>query len=185
MDALSSSRGGPPPTHITLLSPPGDLRRGVGMAGEVSVVQRIKSLVDFQIELFRSSKSFVDAQTFISERPEVLVNSLVEHIRYLFGVKTLQGVIPRMNEVYLFSEEMCNFISNSREMMKMSHVPDATVLTEIYRRIEKCDPVKVPTRKEHLDQDTEITEEPSSSSSVISDFVDDGDDADDNYYLGS
>lgn len=119
-----------------------------GAGSDVSAVQKIKSLVDCQLEMFRSSKSFVDAQTFISERPEVLVNSIIEHIRYLFGIKSLQGTIPRMNEVYLFSEEMSNFISNARHILKMSNLPDATVITEIYQRIKNVEPAKAETTQD-------------------------------------
>jgi hypothetical protein len=182
MDSLQQR----PPTRPSLLDPPGDFERGIDMrsggapakwsggpGSEVSVIQKIRSLVDFQIELFRSSKSFVDAQTFISERPEVLVNSLVEHIRYLFGVKTLQGMIPRMNEVYLFSEEMCNFINNCRQMMKMSNLPDATVLTEIYRRIKTGEPAKKPAQGEEEGGGEDGTLASSTGTSVVSDFVDD------------
>lgn len=179
-----ATTGTSPPTHASVLDRPGDFQKNIDMRGgqrpakwtgegaetglEVSALQKIKSLVDFQVELFRSSKSFVDAQSFISERPEVLVNSLIEHIRYLFGVKTLQGMIPRMNEVYLFSEEMCNFINNARQMMKMSNLPDATVLTEIYRRIKSAERVKKVGR----DSDDDPADS-ADDSSTISKFIDD------------
>ena len=175
MDSLENK----PPVRKSLIESPVNFERCIDMGGdmpakwsggpgsEISAIQKIKSLVDFQIELFRSSKSFVDAQTFISERPEVLVNSLIEHIRYLFGVKSLQGIIPRMNEVYLFSEEMCNFINNARKMMRMKNLPDATVLTEIYRRIESQEPKK-PAKNEDDILST-------SQSSVISKFFDEND----------
>jgi hypothetical protein len=173
-----------PPVRPSLLDSPADFERNIDMKGgkmpakwsggpgsEVSALQKIKSLVDFQVELFRSSKSFVDAQTFISERPEVLVNSLVEHIRYLFGIKSLQGMIPRMNEVYLFSEEMGNFINNSRQMMQMTNLPDATVLTEIYRRIKLGGAANKPAEDDDSD-----SLDPTEASSMVSDFVDDSSD---------
>ena len=183
---------------VSMLASSGELGRSIDMStgafpakwsggpgSEVSVIQKIKSLVDFQIELFRSSKSFVDAQTFISERPEVLVNTLVEHIRYLFGVKTLQGMLPRMNEVYLFSEEMCNFINNAREMMDMMNLPDATVLTEIYRRIKSTKPVKKSGVGDDSDDESDAplalsSASDSASVSVVSAFFDD---ASDDYLL--
>lgn len=179
-------RAGAGSGSVSVLSSSGELGRAIDMSNgampakwaggagsEKSVLQKIRSLVDFQMELFRSSKSFVDAQTFISERPEVLVNTLVEHIRYLFGIKTLQGMLPRMNEVYLFSEEMCNFISNARQMMNMSNLPDATVLTEIYRRIKSGEPAKKPV--EEVEDETLAS---SSAVSVVSEFVDDDDSVD-------
>lgn len=97
---------------------------------------KIRSLIEFQEEIFRHSQNYSDAQKFMNERPEVLVNSLMGHILYLFGIRNLQGVIPRMNEVYLFTEEMGNFMTNVRQMLNMKTMPDATVLTEIYGRIK-------------------------------------------------
>jgi hypothetical protein len=99
---------------------------------------KIRSLVEFQEEIFRHSHNYTDAQKFMNERPEVLVNSLMGHILYLFGIRSLQGVIPRMNEVYLFTEEMGNFMANVRQMLNMKTMPDATVLTEIYGRIKQA-----------------------------------------------
>ena len=112
---------------------------GMGSTSHVhcdEALVKIRSLIEFQEEVMRHTQNYSDAQKYINERPEVLINSLMAHIQYLFGISTLQGVIPRMNEVYLFTEEMSNFMSNVRQMLHMKSMPDATVLTEIYGRIK-------------------------------------------------
>jgi hypothetical protein len=98
---------------------------------------RIKSLIEFQKEIFASAKNWDSAERYLVERPEVVVNSIVEHIQYLFGVNRLEGLIPKLNEVYLFTEEMTNFLMSLREMVDMRGAPDATVITEIYRIVQQ------------------------------------------------
>mmetsp|Transcript_9391 Transcript_9391/g.14152 ORF Transcript_9391/g.14152 Transcript_9391/m.14152 type:complete len:824 (+) Transcript_9391:73-2544(+) len=110
-------------------------------------IVKIQSLIDFQDEIFRSAQNYVSAQKFISERPDVMVNSLVSHVMYLFGVKSLRGFIPRMNEVYLFTQEMCNFMTTLRTFYKMKTSPGATVITETYRRVKVDTPEEQAGRR--------------------------------------
>jgi hypothetical protein len=114
---------------------------GAGAGGEVisnqDIFLRIKSLIEFQREVFASAKNWDSAERYLVERPEVVINSIVEHIQYLFGVNRLEGLIPKLNEVYLFTEEMANFLISLREMVDMKGVPDATVITEIYRIVQQ------------------------------------------------
>lgn len=100
-------------------------------------VEEVHRLVSFQHDMFHSSKCYQDARDFISERPDVMVNSLLSHIQYLFGIHSLEGLLPKMNEVYLFTEEMRNFLTNLRNILSMHHVPEATIITEIYHRMQK------------------------------------------------
>lgn len=100
------------------------------------ILLRIKSLIDFQRDIFSQSKNWEAAERYLVERPEIVVNGILEHIKYLFGVNRLEGLIPKLNEIYLFSEEMSNFMMNLREMLKLKSDPDATVITEVYRLVE-------------------------------------------------
>jgi hypothetical protein len=47
-------------------------------------------------------QSLIYAQDYIRDRPEILVNRIVGHLQYLFEIKTLDGVLPRMNQVSLY-----------------------------------------------------------------------------------
>lgn len=44
-------------------------------------------------------QSLIYAENYILDRPEILVNRIVGHIQYLFEIKTLDGVLPRLNQV--------------------------------------------------------------------------------------
>jgi hypothetical protein len=101
------------------------------------ILFRIKSLIEFQKEIFTSSKNWESAERYLVERPEVVVNSILEHIQYLFGVNKLEGLIPKLNEIYLFTEEMSNFLISLRKILEMKTAPDATVITEVYRIVQE------------------------------------------------
>ena len=99
-------------------------------------LEKIGNLIDFQAEIFQNKEFYNNAEKFVSTRPDVLVNSIIVHLQYLFGVTSLDGVIPRMNQVYLFAEEMRNFMVRMRDLLHMETLADATVLTEIQRRVQ-------------------------------------------------
>jgi hypothetical protein len=71
--------------------------------GPEATVDVLRDLVDFQIEVLRHKNSFRAAEEFIREHPETMVTRLVGHTQYLFDIKQLEGFLPRMNQVYLFT----------------------------------------------------------------------------------
>ena len=52
------------------------------------VIEIIRELIDFQIEVFNYKKSLLAAEEYIKENPEVLINRLVSHLKYLFGISS-------------------------------------------------------------------------------------------------
>lgn len=111
-----------------------------------SSIRILRELVDFQAEVMHNKQSLLRAEEFVREQPEILVNRIVSHIQYLFEAKTLEGVLPRMNQVYLFTEEMRNFLATARAIVGSSGivgmrgsgsgaVPNSVLLAEIERRL--------------------------------------------------
>jgi len=44
-------------------------------------------------------QSLVYAEDYIRDKPEMMVNHVVQHIQYLFEIKALSGVLPRLNQI--------------------------------------------------------------------------------------
>ncbi len=86
-------------------------------------------------------QSLLYAENYILDRPEILVNRIIGHIQYLFEIKSLDGVLPRLNQVYLFVEEMRNFLKASRALVDTKgHSTEAMInnsmlLAEILRKL--------------------------------------------------
>lgn len=99
------------------------------------VIDLISDLINFQLESFQNTQSYQTASDFIAQNPEKMVNRLLAHLQYVFDVKDLQGLVPRMNQVYLSLEESKNFISSLRQSLNMKDAQNAVVITETIRRI--------------------------------------------------
>ncbi|OQR97250.1 hypothetical protein ACHHYP_12345 [Achlya hypogyna] len=74
-----------------------DLRRALATVDE---------LVEFETHFLQEKEMYAHALQNVESRPDVLVNKMVQHFRHLFGVKSMEGVFPKINEVYLFVNKM-------------------------------------------------------------------------------
>jgi hypothetical protein len=106
------------------------------------VLELVRDLVDFQAEVMHHDQSLIYAEDYIRDRPEIVVNRIVSHIQYLFEVKALDGVLPRLNQVYLFVEEMRNFLTTVRSILHAKPgfaneavVSNAALLIEVQRML--------------------------------------------------
>jgi hypothetical protein len=106
------------------------------------IFEMVRDLVDFQVEVMHHDQSLIYAEDYIRDRPEILVNRIVGHIQYLFEIKTLDGVLPRMNQIYLFVEEMRTFLAAVRAMVQSKSefanspaVTNSMLLAEVQRRL--------------------------------------------------
>jgi hypothetical protein len=93
----------------------------------------LRECINFEVEVMRNKKSYRAADDYIRDFPDQMVSKHLSHVCYLFNVPNLEGLIPRMNQVYLFSEQMNNFLNSVRHSLSMRGAPDATVLVEIQR----------------------------------------------------
>ncbi len=60
------------------------------------------------------------------------INRVVRHFQLLFGVTTIEGCLPKLNEVYRFSSETQTFLRTCGDMLNMSSNSN----TAIMRRLE-------------------------------------------------
>ena len=94
-----------------------------GMTASMSDEQALRAVRDL-VELEKSVMSREDlhmnAEEVVQKNPDLFVNRVVLHFRYLFGVKHMEGVFPKMNEVYLFVNEMSAFVRELRSMFGVS-----------------------------------------------------------------
>lgn len=91
----------------------------------------IKELCDFQINALKNNRSFKAGDEYLKAKPDELVSQLMNHILYIFDIKELQGVLPKMNQLYIFIEEQRNFLSSMRDLLALKGASDHTVLSTI------------------------------------------------------
>jgi len=82
-----------------------------------SVIQHIRELIDVQLELLHVNPTMQGIDKYIQSRPDIFVNGVVNHLRYLFKIHDLQEVVPALNELYLFHQEVNNFLISLRQIV--------------------------------------------------------------------
>ncbi|CAN0441061.1 unnamed protein product, partial [Hapterophycus canaliculatus] len=61
------------------------------------------------------------------------VNRVVQHFQLLFGVSSVGGCLPKLNEVYRFSSETHTFLRTCGDLLDM---PETTSPEAVMRRLE-------------------------------------------------
>ena len=101
-------------------------------------LELIRDMCDFQVEIMKHNKSFQSAEKYIHDHPEQLTSRLISHLQYLFQVSALEGLLPRLNQVYIFHEEMKNFLSVMREVLGLpASSSDTILLAEIQNHVTR------------------------------------------------
>eukprot|EP00742_Colponemidia_sp_Colp-10_P014897 GILJ01016970.1.p1 GENE.GILJ01016970.1~~GILJ01016970.1.p1 ORF type:complete len:1020 (-),score=191.78 GILJ01016970.1:192-3215(-) len=81
------------------------------------MVAAVQELVSIETRLLGNKEAFDMAEGFLKDRPDIVINKIVSHFQRLFEVKSLDGILPKMNEIFLFSNEMINFLKVLRAML--------------------------------------------------------------------
>merc|ERR1719461_2466303 len=76
------------------------------------IVKQIEELVESEEYLLNSKQCFSKAQNCLTSKPEELCNRIIRHFQHIFSIKHIEGVFPKMNQIYLELNEMKNLIKN-------------------------------------------------------------------------
>ncbi|CAM9146579.1 unnamed protein product [Ectocarpus fasciculatus] len=92
----------------------------------------IQHLVDFERRSLQEMHLNEQADRSIKDDPSP-VNRVVQHFQLLFGVSSLGGCLPKLNELYRFSSETKTFLRTCGDLINM---PEASGSEAIMRRLE-------------------------------------------------
>lgn len=129
---------------------------------EEQALRAIRDLVELEKSVMAREDLYRNAEEVVSKNPDLFVNRVVLHFRYLFGVKHMEGVFPKMNEVYLFVNEMNAFIRELRSMFGIkSSMPTASVvkmMLEVASELEKTNQLAAMGAGEEVGEEEEELE---------------------------
>eukprot|EP00741_Cyanophora_paradoxa_P001245 tig00000473_g1202.t1 len=77
----------------------------------------VRELVQVERVALASKDTMKHAATFLHDEPEAAVSKMVSHFMHLFDVRSLEGVFPKMNEIYLLVNQANNVLSVMRGML--------------------------------------------------------------------
>merc|ERR1712154_389511 len=81
------------------------------------IVKQIEELVQSEEYLLNSKQCFNNAQKNLMTNPEDLCNRIIRHFQHIFSIKNIEGVFPKMNQIYLEIEEMRNLVKTIKSIL--------------------------------------------------------------------
>jgi len=81
------------------------------------IIKQIDELVQSEEYLLNSKQSFNVAEKDLVSNPEDLCNRIIRHFQHIFTVKSIEGVFPKMNQIYLELNEMRNFLKTIKSIL--------------------------------------------------------------------
>ncbi|CAM9374864.1 unnamed protein product [Scytosiphon promiscuus] len=106
--------------------------RGSSLKSDRAAVSAIQRLVEFERRYLREMNLNEQADKNVNDDPSP-VNRVVQHFQLLFGVASVGGCLPKLNEVYRFSSEAQTFLRTCGDLLGM---PEATSPETVMRRLE-------------------------------------------------
>ena len=95
---------------------------------EEQALRAIRDLVELEKAVMAREDLYENAEAVVQNNPDLFVNRVVLHFRYLFGIRSMEGVFPKMNEIYLFTTEMNAFMRELRGIFGIKKsLPSASV----------------------------------------------------------
>ena len=85
----------------------------------LKVVAGVSDLVALESQLLARTRSYEAAERALELDPDLLNNRIVLHFQYLFQVKKLEGVFPKMNELYVYCSEVQSVLRALRSVCRL------------------------------------------------------------------
>ncbi|KAG3166650.1 hypothetical protein PC128_g19660, partial [Phytophthora cactorum] len=142
-DKEDNNREESPPSHPTTLS---------------RAIHIVSELVELEKSVIHHREIYTQAAAEVERRPNVLINQIVRHFSHLFQVKTIDGVLPKINEIYLLVNEMKNFLHVIRDLLHLNKDTSLVhCLNVIKERLQDsaADPTRVRQSDEREDAEQE------------------------------
>merc|ERR1711991_1150701 len=73
--------------------------------------------IEFQCDSLKQNNNYTSLQNFIADNPEDMSSRILSHIQYMWGVKSIEGIVPKLNEVYIHTKELTTFLKNCRDIL--------------------------------------------------------------------
>ncbi|KAH9101429.1 hypothetical protein LEN26_015235 [Aphanomyces euteiches] len=113
-------------------------------------LKAIEELVEFESQFLEEQNMYQLAAENVQKQPNLLVNRMVQHFRHLFGVKTMDGVFPMINEVFLFVNEMNNALASIKTTLGLAQdVSVSNALIALKDHLETVRPRPMPRQTEN------------------------------------
>lgn len=81
------------------------------------ILNSLFDMVNFQVDVLKNKDNLNEMSSFIKSRPELICNNIISHVQYLFDIQSTSGILPRLNQVFLYCEQTRNFLATARVLL--------------------------------------------------------------------
>ena len=78
-------------------------------------------MIESEEYLLNSKQCFTNAEKHLVMNPNDLNNRIIRHFQHIFSVKSIEGVFPKLNQIYLELNEQRNLIKTIKSILGLPH----------------------------------------------------------------
>lgn len=106
------------------------------------ILAALRDLVSLESELFARREAYESAETAIGTSPDLLVNRIVLHFQHVFNVARIEGVFPKVNELYVFCSEVQTVLAEFRTVLGLSREASPKFILGVAKQRLLIEPAK-------------------------------------------
>ncbi|KAI9923283.1 hypothetical protein PsorP6_001076 [Peronosclerospora sorghi] len=84
-------------------------------------VEIVRGLVQLEKSVADHQQIYTNAAAELERHPTLLTNQIVKYFQHLFQIKSIEGVFPKINEIYLQIKEIQNFLHAIRDILHLKN----------------------------------------------------------------
>jgi hypothetical protein len=105
---------------------------GVTDFDDVRLLAEIKGMIEKEKDVEKEEKFYDSIQEEMKTNPSEMTTRMVTHFQQLFDVKAVRGIMPKMNELFLYSSEMNTFMNAIRARLALNqHATTSAVMNAL------------------------------------------------------
>mmetsp|Transcript_31232 Transcript_31232/g.101851 ORF Transcript_31232/g.101851 Transcript_31232/m.101851 type:complete len:304 (-) Transcript_31232:37-948(-) len=111
---------------------------------------QIRDLIEMERAHLLTKANFQNAEAALKAEPEALVNKICAHFQHLFEVRALDGVLPKMNQLYMQGTEAKNFMRVLRQLLGLEEGAGVQHVLSRVRQILDTEAEQLDLKSEYM-----------------------------------
>lgn len=99
---------------------------------DVRLLAEMKGTMELEKDTAKEEHFYESIEEAIKLNPNEMTTKMINHFQQLFDVTAVKGIMPKMNELFLYSSEMNTFMNAARARLSLNqHATTAAVMTAL------------------------------------------------------
>ena len=108
---------------------------------DVRLLAEIKNMIALEKKPEKENNFYESIEQEMRKNPTGMTTRMINHFKQLFDVTSIQGVTPKMNELFLYSSEMKTFLDAVKGKLKMNPHATTSAVMQALTEVTKTESV--------------------------------------------